>query len=507
MQLKNANTMAQALTALVQAEALNSADATRLTALVQSSQESEDADEELGAPAVAAYKGQSSGIVDTINDLLEKAEGQLEEARKKETTALNKFQMVEQALNDEIKVANKDTAAAKTSLAQASEKKAVAEGDLDVTAKDLAEDKNALGGLHQECMTKAEDFEAETRSRGEELAALAKAKEIIIEATGGAASFLQLASPSHPNFEATKFVRELARKHKSPALAQLASRMASVRSGDVFTKIRGLIQDMIEKLNAEAGKEATEKAFCDKELSETNAKKGEQETAINKLSTKIDQATGKSAKLTEEVGILQEELATLSKSQLEMDTLRSEEKGTFTASEAETSKGLDGIKLALKTLRDYYAKAEKSHGSSDGAAGGIVSLLEVCESDFSKSLAEMRATEESSAKEYEQQTKENDIMKTTKEQDLKYKEKEIVSLAKSASEMTSDRSGVQDEMDAVLDYLKQLNAKCIAKPESYADKTAARAAEIAGLKEALEILEGQSALMQTRRSLRGVQPH
>merc|ERR1711957_1144332 len=113
-------------------------------------------------------------------------------------------------------------------------------------------------------------------------------------------------------------------------------------------------------------------------------------------------------------------------------------------------------------------------------------------------------TEESSAKEYEQQTKENDIQKTTKEQDLKYKEKEITSLAKSASEMSSDRSGVQDEMDAVLDYLKQLEAKCIAKPESYADKTAARAAEIAGLKEALEILEGQSALLQTRRSLRGV---
>ena len=32
-------------------------------------------------------------------------------------------------------------------------------------------------------MQKAEDFEAETKSRGEELAALGKAKEIIAEAT------------------------------------------------------------------------------------------------------------------------------------------------------------------------------------------------------------------------------------------------------------------------------------------------------------------------------------
>merc|ERR1719238_727746 len=248
-------------------------------------------------------------------------------------------------------------------------------------------------------------------------------------------------------------------------------------------------------------------AFCDKELSETNAKKTEQETTIKKLSNKIDQATARSAKLKEEIAELQKSLQKLKASQLEMDKIRQEEKATFTASEAETSKGLDGIKLALKVLRDYYAKADKSHSSADGAAGGILSLLEVCESDFSKSLAEMRATEESSAAEYDQQTKENAILKQTKEQDVKYKTKESVSLEKSAVEMKSDRSGVEDEMSAVLEYLKKLEDRCIAKPESYEETKARREAEIAGLKEALEILNGQAVLMQTHRSLRGVSRH
>jgi len=265
-----------------------------------------------------------------------------------------------------------------------------------------------------------------------------------------------------------------------------------------------MINDMIDKLQAEAQGDATEKAFCDKELSESNAKKTEQETSIQKLSTKIDQATARSAKLKEESSALQQQLGELASSQAEMTKIRSEEKSTFTANEAETSKGLEGIKLALKTLRDYYAKADSS---SEGAAGGIVSLLEVCESDFSKSLAEMRATEDSSASEYDRQSKENDIMKTTKEQDVKYKTKESAALAKSAAEMTSDRSGVQTEMDAVLEYLAQLENKCVAKAESYADKAAGREAEIAGLKEALDILQGQAVLMQTQRSLRGVQEH
>merc|ERR1719446_1840611 len=266
-----------------------------------------------------------------------------------------------------------------------------------------------------------------------------------------------------------------------------------------------MINDMIDKLQAEAEGDATEKAFCDKELSESNAKKDEHETSIKKLSTKIDQATARSAKLKEEVSALQEQLSELGRSQADMDKLRSEEKATFTANEAETSKGLDGIKLALKVLREYYANADKAHGSSDGAAGGIVGLLEVCESDFSKSLAEMRTTEETAAAAYEQETKENALAKTTKEQDAKYKEKEAVQLAKSTSEASSDRKGVQAELDAVLEYLGKLEDRCTAKAESYADRTAAREAEIAGLKEALEILEGESALLQkSRRSFRGL---
>ena len=127
-------------------------------------------------------------------------------------------------------------------------------GDLSVTSADLAEDEKSLSTLHQECMTGAEDFEAETKSRGEELKALATAKKIIQEATSGAAeqsySFMQVSMSSGAdlaNFEAVRFVRDLAQKHKSTALAQLATRMvAAMRSGhgssdDPFGKVKGFL--------------------------------------------------------------------------------------------------------------------------------------------------------------------------------------------------------------------------------------------------------------------------
>merc|ERR1719387_1935987 len=135
-----------------------------------------------------------------------------------------------------------------------------------------------------------------------------------------------------------------------------AMRSASANgSGDPFAKIKGLIKDMIEKLLKEGEADATEKAFCDKELAETEAKKADKEATIEKLTTQMDSMTAKSAKLKEEVAELEKELAALAKTQAEMDKLRSEEKSAFDTNSAEMEKGLDGIKLALKVLNEYYA--------------------------------------------------------------------------------------------------------------------------------------------------------
>merc|ERR1719152_592334 len=353
-------------------------------------------------------------------------------------------------------------------------------------------------------MTKASDFEAETTSRGEELKALATAKKIIKETTSGAASqsygFLQISSTSS---DAVRFVRKLAKKQRSSVLAQLASRMASeVRFGtgsqaDIFAKVKGLIRDMIEKLEAESEADATKKAYCDKELAETNQKKDDKTAEIEKLSAKIESSKAKSAKLKEEVATLQKELAALVKSQAEMDKIRAEEKAAFDVNSAEMEKGLNGVKMALKVLNDYYAKADKAHDSADGASSGIIGLLEVCESDFSKGLAEMKAAEESAIGAYEQETKENEIEKVTKEQDVKYKTKEAAGLDKAVSELSSDKEGVETELAAVMEYLKKIEEECIAKAETYEERTARRTAEINGLKEALQILEEETALVQT----------
>merc|ERR1719407_381330 len=97
---------------------------------------------------------------------------------------------------------------AKAALAESSETLANAEGDMAVTNKDLEADMKELADLHAQCMAKATEYEEGTKSRGEELKALAEAKKGLKETTGGAesqtysldqVSLLQLQSkaPSH----------------------------------------------------------------------------------------------------------------------------------------------------------------------------------------------------------------------------------------------------------------------------------------------------------------------
>merc|ERR1719183_3358008 len=104
---------------MVQASVFSSADASRLTALVQTSQE--DSDVSLGAPAAAVYEGHSDGIIGTLEGLSDKAEGQLDKARKTESTSAQNYQMLKQSLTDEIGFANKDMDKAKKKLAESQE--------------------------------------------------------------------------------------------------------------------------------------------------------------------------------------------------------------------------------------------------------------------------------------------------------------------------------------------------------------------------------------------------
>lgn len=174
VQLENAKSIIHAFGIMVEASMMPAKDAAKLTSLIQNSQND---DKSWGAPDATVYESHGGAIVDTLGDLLEKAQSQLVDARTKETSAAHNFAMLKQSLEDSTKYAGEELAEAKTSHASQEALKGTAASDLAVTTKTLAEGEKTLNTLVGDCATKADNFDAETKSRNEEIKALADAKK------------------------------------------------------------------------------------------------------------------------------------------------------------------------------------------------------------------------------------------------------------------------------------------------------------------------------------------
>merc|ERR1719498_1465587 len=254
-------------------------------------------------------------------------------------------------------------------------------------------------------------------------------------------------STSDAGEQVVSLLQNLGKREGDVALGQLAlriraaTRMAS--GADPFAKVKGMISEMIDKLVQQAAEEASHKAFCDKEMSESKAKIEDHTSTIDKFTTRKDKATAAIEKLTEDIATLADELATMAKQQATMDEMRAEQKAAYAEAKKDYEDGIEGLTMALQILRDYYASDGESliqqpattvHSKATGEATGIIGMLEVAQSDFSKLLADATVEEEAAIKEYEKITQENQAIK---EADIKNKTQEKASLEKQVSEFTS----------------------------------------------------------------------
>jgi len=475
---------------------------------------------------MVAYESKSGGIVETILNMQDKAEEQLSKLRKDEMVSKHEFEMLAQSLSDATANLKEQLASAKKAASSAAADKAEAEESKANAEKEKATDEAFLKKLQTGCQAKAKSWEARQVQAKEELAALAKAKEVL--SSGVKVMFAQVSSTTRrvkvtdidtqedARTKVVTVLKKLSRKMNSFALVQLANHAKN----DPFGKIKSLIEDMIAKLEKQAQEEATHKAYCDKEMSETKAKKEDLMSQVDDLSSKMDSKAARSAKLKAEAAELTKELTDMATAQAEMDKIRRAEHEQYTTDKSDLESSIAAVQTALKVLSEYYGSsaflqqpaegpAFAGTGETGAAAGGVIGMLEVAESDFTKSLAEAEATETEAAATYESTTQENKLAKATKEQDVKYKTKEANTLDKEVAELSSDEASVQKELDAVLEYDAKIKEQCIAKPEPYEERAKKRAAEIEGLKEALDILETESAgaFIQKKAFLAKVRAH
>merc|ERR1719352_1886065 len=189
---------------------------------------------------------------------------------------------------------------------------------------------------------------------------------------------------------------------------------------DPFAKVKEMLYGMIEKLEKEQAAESEHKAWCDKEMGKTSKQKKAKTSRLNEVSIRKEKATAEITKLGEDLVTLQDDIQKLDEAVKESTKLRNEGAQEWAEESAEYKAGQEACAAAIKVLNNYYgSKKESFLQSQDQMKGpsGIVGLLEVAESDFSKSLAEGQAAEDAMIAEFEKYMEDSKVSRATMEQD------------------------------------------------------------------------------------------
>jgi len=486
----------------------------------------EDEYQKLGQPqpTVKNYESSSGGIVGELESMKEKAEETLSDTRMAEMRKQHNFDTFAQSLTDGLKIAGDKLADSKKGKAAATEAAGKAKAELVEATESKAADEKFLTTLTADCKETAASWEERQSSAHAEMGAINKATEILSE---GVRVFMQVGqknkkgdgdldkdekdfddtdAPAPVDEKRQKVVeklKQLSSKYGSYALMELAGTAAS----DPFVKVKGLIEEMIAKLVKEANEEATQEAFCQEEISKSNAAKDEKTMTSDGLASRISKAASTKALLQQKVKELEGEIAELDSGIAEATKLRTAEKASNTKAASDFKLAAESVEKAIKVLKEYYETAsfiqvqakgkqpEFGEAKSD-ASHAIISILEMSGEDFTKMLMETETAETDAEAAYAQLALDTKVSKAAKSAEVKGSLSEIKSLDVALKNHKEDLDMTQKELSAVMEYLEKLKPQCESKVMSYAEKKARREEEIAGLKEALSILEGDAVLMQ-----------
>merc|ERR1719395_304988 len=270
-----------------------------------------------------------------------------------------------------------------------------------------------------------------------------------------------------------------------------------------------MIKDMIIKLTEEATEEAEHKGFCDTELTTNKQTRDFKTKESAELNAEIEKLTADIAQYTSQIADLAAAIEELDTAVAEATATRTAEKEKNTATIADAQAGQASVSKATTILKEFYDKAatatamvqvQKSGQSpmpetfdeayTGQSSGGVLSMLEVCESDFARLEADTTAGEDAAQKEYDGFMSDSAVDKATKTANSKHKSEMKVKAESALQTAKKDLEGVTAELDAAMEYYEKLKPSCVDAGESYEERVARRKAEIESLQEALKILSG-----------------
>lgn len=505
------------------------------------------------------YKFHSGSIIETLEKLLTSFRKEKTDIDAEETKRVQAYNVLIQEQTDIVKAKTHELDEASKTRAEKIASIGTASQELSTTSATLLNDMEYLDELNTICSQKAKTWDQRSKVRADELNALTQAATIIkstvaekteastirfvqarstlhladavansesameaieaevegVEEDSTPLGFLQKQSiqKHQPDDAARDLVLSLLKGKGKQLGSTLLTSLASRIAADPFVKIKKLIQELIERLLTEAANEASQKGWCDKSMADAKQKRQYAADEVEDLNAKMAKLEGLTAKLSEEISILTDDIEELDKAAAAAKKERDEEKAENTATVDEAKAGVAAIEQAIDILDKFYkTKAKESvdlslaQGPLDDApqggfdigeaykganaeAGGIIGMMEVIQSDFKRTITETNEAEKLAEEQYLAFTTENG--KALAEKKMAKQEK-----TKLKDETDANFDDAEDSLDTqtqilatAIKELMELKVSCVDTGMSYADRVAMREEEIAALKKALCILQ------------------
>ena len=465
-------------------------------------------------PAPKTYEFQSGGVISMLEGLQDKFVDERISLEREEQKKRHAYEMLAQSLDSQLAQSKKEQEEKGQFKAKQLQSKASSEGDLGETKVEKQSDEKYSTDLAATCSKKAAAFAARQKLRQEEIEAIEKAKGIIAgEAVAGSAGKHLPSLLQGPKRTALAFLRSEVREPQSERVARflqqrasaLNSRVLSAVAGraaaDPIAKVRTMIEQLITKMQTQQNKEASKNGWCNAELASNKATREEKTDAVDELSSDADELSTAIGKLGEEVSTLSRQVSELDADMAKATQMREEESAKNAATVKDAKEAQAAVAQALLVLRDFYKKAAgasslaQMRGEARGEAraepkvfgdepytgmgesGGVISMLEVIQSDFAQLQAETEAAEESGLKEYQDFMEDSKVDKATKVRASEHKASKKQAKAQELTAVRADLKGTQKELDAAKAYFEKLKPDCLDTGASYAERQAQRKQE------------------------------
>mmetsp|Transcript_53192 Transcript_53192/g.152435 ORF Transcript_53192/g.152435 Transcript_53192/m.152435 type:complete len:716 (-) Transcript_53192:65-2212(-) len=517
-------------------------------------------------PSDPMYKYHSQGIIETLETLLKEFTAEKKQLDDDWAQSKATFESTIKSLNSKLEENKKamdqleaDIETLKGDIAEARENLVNAEAT-------LKDDQLYMKDLTERCEVRSKDWDQRSQLRAGELEALTGALDILTSKVSGLdtdvnkrALLLQRNGTStdkaasnvssHPaakaaslksitkHAEAVSFLQDAivsagaghsqlrgaaslsARQVKVVALlgkegkrlgSSVLSTLAISLADDPFLKVKTLIQQLVERLIAEATSEATKKGFCDEKLGMAHKDRDYRMADAKSLDVEIQSLETKLIELEEEIEMLKDAIKQLAEDLRKATELREREHEENLDIMKKAGEGFQAVDEALKILKVFYKQSAKAKvllqaspvdedtagagfkGAYKGkqeSSNGIIGMLEVIKSDFDRTDRTTEAAEKQAHEQFVEFDRSSRADISGKEMKQALDEEDAETTKNTISEKTEDLKTAQELLDSALKQVEDLKPTCIDTGMSFEERVAKREEELAALKNALCILD------------------